>query len=199
MKKHFSLFLFFALNFYFSQQTESLRIIKAKYDVQIQNIENSYADALTKASLRKRTKIGLKKNSEISALKLKRNLEYEKELEKIQSVYHISDSNLTASKDERFVMPEYPDGIDAFKKEIANNFNAGSEVTQEKGTLQSIVIFIIEKDGSILTAKGFGENPTFNRHAEIAVLLTKKKWQPATKDGIPQRARLRVPFTLNFE
>lgn len=199
MKKYFCLFLLFVLNFYFSQQTEALRLIKAKYDAEIQNTENSYADALTKASLRKRTKIGLKKDSEISALKLKRDLEYQKELEKIQSVYHISDSNLTAPKDEKFVMPEYPDGLEAFKKEIANNFNAESEVIQGKGTLQSIVIFIIEKDGSILTAKGFGENPTFNRHAEIAVLLTQKKWQPATKDGIPQRARLRVPFTLNFD
>ncbi|SIQ96104.1 hypothetical protein [Chryseobacterium sp. RU33C] len=46
MKKYFSLFLFFALNFYFSQQTEGLRIIKAKYDIQIQNIENNYADAI---------------------------------------------------------------------------------------------------------------------------------------------------------
>lgn len=199
MKKHFCLFLLFVLNFYFSQQTEALRLIKAKYDAEIQNIENSYADALTKASLRKRTKIGLKKDSEISALKLKRDLEYEKELEKIQSVYYISDSNLTAPKDEKFVMPEYPDGLEAFKKEIANNFNAGSEVIQGKGTLQSIVIFIIEKDGSILTAKGFGENPAFNRKAEMAVLLTQKKWQPATKDGIPQRARLRVPFTLKFD
>lgn len=199
MKKVCSAILLFIFNFYFSQQVERLKIIKEKYDAEIQNMESSYKDALTKAPLRKHAKIALKKDNEISSLKLKRDQEYEKELQNMQSAYPISDSNLTAPKDERYILPEYPDGIDAFKKEIANNFNAESQAIQGKGTLQSIVIFIIEKDGSIITAKGFGENPTFNRQAEIAVLLTQKKWQPATKDGIPQRARLRVPFTLKFD
>lgn len=199
MKKYFSISLLFILNFYFSQQTDALKLIKEKYDAEIQHIEDGYKDALAKASLRKRTRISLKKDSDISSLKLKRDLEYQKELEKIQSAYPISNSNLIVPKEEGYILPKYPDGMEAFKKEIANNFDAQGEIIQGKGIVQSVVIFIIEKDGSMITAKGFGENPAFNRKAEMAVLLTQKKWQPATKDGVPQRARLRVPFTLNFD
>lgn len=197
MKKHFSLFLFFALNFYFSQQTEGLRIIKAKYDIQIQNIENSYTDAFTKASVRKQAKIALIKDKEINSLKRQRSLEYLKEMEKIQSGFPLSESALTVLKDDEVTPPKYPDGINAFRKEISNNFNI--EAIRGKGKIQTTVIFIIEKDGSIIAVKGLGENETFNREAATAVLLTQKKWEPAKKEGLPQRARMSIPLTLDFD
>ncbi|MFS4429931.1 energy transducer TonB [Chryseobacterium sp. S90] len=197
MKKHFSLFLFFALNLYFSQQTEGLRTIKVKYDIQIQNIENSYTDALTKASVRKQAKITLIKDKEINSLKYQRNIEYQKEIEKIQSAFPLSESTLTVLKDNEVTPPKYPDGIDAFRKEIINNFNI--EAIRGKGKIQTTVKFIVEKDGSIIVVKGIGENENFNREAATAVLLTQKKWEPAKKDGLPERAHMSIPLTLNFD
>jgi len=197
MKKHFSLFLFFALNLYFSQQTEGLRTIKVKYDIQIQNIENSYTDALTKASVRKQAKITLIKDKEINSLKYQRNIEYQKEIEKIQSAFPLSESTLTVLKDNEVTPPKYPNGIDAFRKEIINNFNI--EAIRGKGKIQTTVKFIVEKDGSIIVVKGIGENENFNREAATAVLLTQKKWEPAKKDGLPERAHMSIPLTLNFD
>lgn len=198
MKKYYSFLLSFILNFYFSQQTEGLTLIKEKYEDKIQKIKNSYQDEILKAPLRKRAKIILKKDNDIFALEIKRDQEYQQEIEKLQSAYPIFDSNLTPPKeDETHTSPKYPDGMDAFKKEIMNNFN--SEAVHGKGKIQSIVIFIIEKDGSIITAKGFGENQSFNRQAEHAILFTQKKWEPGIKNGQPQRSRMRVPLTLNFD
>ncbi|UKB79463.1 energy transducer TonB [Chryseobacterium sp. MEBOG07] len=87
--------------------------------------------------------------------------------------------------------------MEAFKKEIIDHFNINA--INGKGKLQSIVIFIIEKDGSIITAKGFGENQNFNKQAELAVLLIQKKWEPAIRNGQPERAYMSVPLTLNFD
>ncbi|KAB1231988.1 energy transducer TonB [Chryseobacterium viscerum] len=198
MKKYCSLFLLFTLNFYFSQQTEGLRLIKEKYDLEIQKVKNIYLDEVLKVPLRKRAKITIKKDSDISSLELKREQEYQEEIKKIQSVYPISDANITSFKDSKVVYhPNYPDGMEAFKKEIIDHFNINA--INGKGKLQSIVIFIIEKDGSIITAKGFGENQNFNKQAELAVLLIQKKWEPAIRNGQPERAYMSVPLTLNFD
>jgi hypothetical protein len=198
MKKYCSLFLLFALNFYFSQQTEGLRLIKEKYDLEIQKVKNIYLDEVLKVPLRKRAKITIKKDSDISSLELKREQEYQEEIKKIQSVYPISDANITSFKDSKVAyQPNYPGGMEAFKKEIIDHFNINA--INGKGKLQSIVIFIIEKDGSIITAKGFGENQNFNKQAELAVLLIQKKWEPAIRNGQPERAYMSVPLTLNFD
>jgi hypothetical protein len=199
MKKYFSLFLFFALNFYFSQQTEGLRIIKAKYDIQIQNIENSYADALTKALSRKRVnKITLIKDKEINALKFQRNNEYLEELAKINAAYTSSHSGSKIDKNiENATAPKHPNGSDFFKKEMSDNFFADAI----KGTnrVECRVYFIIEKDGSITSVKASGSNEQFNRQAELCVLLTQEKWKPATRNGQPERAFMNVPLALNFD
>lgn len=197
MKKHFSLLLFFALNFYFSQQTEDLRIIKAKYDIEIQKVKKTYLDEVLKVPLRKRAKITIKKDSDISSLELKREQEYQEEIKKIQAAFPLSESTLTVLKDNEVTPPKYPDGIDAFRKEIINNFNI--EAIRGKGKIQTTVKFIVEKDGSIIVVKGIGENENFNREAATAVLLTQKKWEPATKDGLPERAHMSIPLTLNFD
>ncbi|RQO39258.1 hypothetical protein DBR39_09745 [Chryseobacterium sp. KBW03] len=63
MKKYCSLFLLFTLNFYFSQQTEGLRLIKEKYDLEIQKVKNIYLDEVLKVPLRKRAKITIKKDT----------------------------------------------------------------------------------------------------------------------------------------
>ncbi|MDN3695358.1 hypothetical protein QWZ06_25540 [Chryseobacterium tructae] len=198
MKKYCSFLLLFILNFYFSQQTDGFRLIKEKYESDIQKIKNEYLDQVSKVPLRKQAKMALKKDRELYDREVKRDQEYQKELEKLQASYPIADSNLITPKDDEVDnLPKYPDGMDAFKKEVINNFN--SEAVTGKGTIQCSVIFIIEKDGSIITAKGFGENQNFNRQAELAVLLTQKKWEPCLKNGQPQRSRMRVPLTLNFD
>ena len=203
MKKHFSLFLFFVLNFYFSQQTEGLRIIKAKYDIQIQNIENSYTDALTKAPSRKRVnKITSIKDKEINALKFLRNNEYLEELVKIKATYRLSHSSSSSSsgdseKIENSTSPKHPKGSDFFKKEISDNFF--SDAIKGRNRIKCRVYFIVEKDGSLTSVKTSGNNENFNRQAELAVLLTQEKWEPAIRNGQPERAYMSFPVALNFD
>lgn len=199
MNKYCCLILLFILNFYFSQQTEGLRLIKAKYDAEIRNIENSYKDALTKdLSKRRVNKITLIKNREISSLKFQRNNEYLEELDRIKATYKPSRSSSGSSdKIENSTSPKHPNGSDFFKKEISDNFF--TDAIQGRNRIECRVYFIVEKDGSLTSVKTSGDNESFNRQAELAVLLTQEKWEPATRNGQPERAYMSFPVAINFD
>lgn len=198
MKKYCSFLLLFTLTFYFSQQTEGLRLIKAKYDAKIQNIVNNYTDAFTKASSRRQSKITSIKDKEISSLKFQRNNEYLEELTKIKAAYVPSLSGSEIDKKiENNTSPKHPKGSDFFKKEMTDNFYA--DAIQGKNRVECKVYFIIEKDGSITSVKASGDNEQFNRQAELSVLLTQEKWEPAIRNGQPERAFMSVPLVLNFD
>lgn len=199
MRKYYGMFLLLSFNVYFSQQTENLRFIKEKYNAEIQKIKDKYIDDIEQTPLKKRSKITLKKNSDIDFLELKRNNEYLEELEKIKSSYPLSDfeSKKAQADTEDDKSPQYPGGSEAFKKELADHINI--EAIQGKGIIQTRIVFIVDTNGSIVTVKASGENESFNRQAELAILLIKEKWEPAKKNNQPYKAVMRVPLTLNFD
>ncbi|MCT2408500.1 energy transducer TonB [Chryseobacterium antibioticum] len=93
--------------------------------------------------------------------------------------------------------PIHPKGDAFFKEELSKNMNIQN--IQGKGQVTCKLIFIVEKDGSIIKAVGIGDNEKFNRYAELAILLTQDRWEPAKKDGLPVRAIMSVPLMLNFD
>lgn len=199
MKKYCSFLLLLTLDFYFSQQTDGLRLIKEKYDAEVQTIHHNYTEAVKKVSIKKLAKITLKKDSHIASLKFKRNTEYLEEMDRIKAAYKpsFSQSGTGDQKNETVTSPTHPKGLEFFKSEIGDNFY--TDIISGTGRIECKVYFVVEKDGSILSVKAIGKNEVFNRQAELAVLLTPEKWEPATKNNQPEVSYMSFPVAINFD
>ena len=80
------------------------------------------------------------------------------------------------------VMPEFPGGIDAFHKYISRNIE--SPESEDNTTVNAIVSFVIEKDGSLTDIKVLRSTNKDLERAAIKVLRAlKTKWKPGVKDG----------------
>lgn len=200
MKSFFFLFSLLIINFYYSQQTEGLRVIREKYAPEFENIEVKYKNIPTKRLSKKELQeLSQKKDQEIFDLEFKRNEEYLIELANIQSnksVINFDPKTVQPLDEKGEVTAEYPSGINGFKKEVIDNFYAGT--IDAKGNIRTELVFIIERDGTIVDVKASGENENFNKQAELAIYLTTGKWQGARVDGLPTRYRMRLPLNLNF-
>jgi protein TonB len=92
------------------------------------------------------------------------------------------------------VKPEYPGGISAFYKFVANNFIAPIDKSFKGGKV--IVAFVVERDGSlsdikILRDAGFGTGVEAMR-----VFKLSEKWKPAVQNGKNVRVSFLIPITL---
>jgi len=90
------------------------------------------------------------------------------------------------------VKPEFPGGISEFYKYVANNYKKPKSDLHGK----VIVIFVIEKDGSLTDIKvlrdiGFGTG-------EEAVRILKEcpKWIPGEQNGRKVRVQYALPISL---
>ncbi|WP_419869168.1 energy transducer TonB [Chryseobacterium sp. CT-SW4] len=185
-------------NLCFSQQTEGLKLIKNKYDIELKNIMAQYDKDTSKKISRKEFKIFKdKRNNQINILEKNRNEEYLEELSKIKLSKQVGIPEPTIPNKEGEIAAEYPRGNDFFRQELADNFYSGT--IDGKGKINCKLSFIIEKDGSITDVKGVGDNENFNRQAELAVYLSEYKWKPATSNGIPVRYRFTTPLQLIFD
>lgn len=95
-------------------------------------------------------------------------------------------------------LPLYPGGMDKFYKYVGNNFNR-PEIDDAK-TVQVIVSFVVEKDGTItdirvLRDPGYG----MGKEAIRVLKASKAKWEPGMKDGKPVRTAYTLPITVNIE
>lgn len=200
MKKYHTFCLILLFNFYYSQQTEGLRIIKNKYDLQLENIETEYKKNISEKPSSKEThRLIMKRDSDIRTLPIKRNDEYLEELPKIkvsESNYKFDVTSVKKFDEKGEVVAKPPKGAAAFKKEISNNFYGAN--INAKGSISCEITFVIERDGSIREVKAIGENERFNNQAILAIYLTEDKWEPARIDGYPVRYRFRIPLTMNF-
>lgn len=200
MKKFFTFLFLFIVSFYFSQQTEGLRMIKKKYDLELENLIVQYKqDIANKAYHKKLKEITRIKDNAVKELEIKRNAEYLEELLKIKTdeVNRVFDVSKLQVIDERGeIMPRYSKGNNVFKEELANNFY--SEAVKGKGKISCELSFVIERDGSIVNVKGTGENESFNKQAELALYLIQDTWEPGRLDGRTVKCRMRVPLTLNL-
>lgn len=97
-------------------------------------------------------------------------------------------------------MPEYPGGINKFRKEVGNRFR--TPVIEDSKTKQMTVYvtFVIELDGSLTNIK-VGRDPGYNLAAEAERVLKsmKVKWKPGVKKGKAVRTAYGLPITINLQ
>lgn len=97
------------------------------------------------------------------------------------------------------VQPQYPGGIAAFLKTVGKNFKT-PEVDEGVKTLQVMVYFVIEKDGSLSNIR-VTRDPGYSLGKEASRVLNnmKTKWSPGFKNGQPVRTAYNLPITVNVE
>lgn len=198
MKNYCTIISLFILNFYFSQQTESLKIIKEKYDNAIKNTEEEYNKNIShNISRQEKSILFSKKTKELRDLDFNRNRDYLNEISKIKPSIIPLDSSKIIKNEIGEIIAVHPKGSEFFKKEFMDNF-LGDEINA-KGIIACKISFIIETDGSIQDVKAISDNEDFSKYAILAIYLTQEKWIPARLNGYPVRYRFSLPLTLNFE
>jgi hypothetical protein len=66
-------------------------------------------------------------------------------------------------------------------------------------SVKTEVSFVVEKNGEITQVNTLGDNPSFNRQAEIAMYLLPDKFSPALINNSPARYRFRMPLSMKFD
>ena len=94
-------------------------------------------------------------------------------------------------------LPEFPGGIDEFRKEFMKAFR--SDKIDGKGLLKTEIKIIIDKDGTIGNIMAVGINKSFNNESISAIKAIKERWVPAEINGEKVRFRYRLPLTMSFE
>jgi len=96
------------------------------------------------------------------------------------------------------VQPQYPGGIGAFLKSVGKKFET-PEVDVDAKTLQVMVYFVIEKDGSLSNIR-VTRDPGYSLGKEASRVLNsmKTKWSPGYKNGEPVRTAYNLPITVNL-
>lgn len=96
------------------------------------------------------------------------------------------------------VQPQYPGGIAAFLKTVGKKFET-PEVDVEAKTLQVMIYFVIETDGSLSNIR-VTRDPGYNLGKEASRVLhnMKTKWSPGYKNGQPVRTAYNLPITVNL-
>lgn len=94
------------------------------------------------------------------------------------------------------VMPDYPGGIDEFRKFIAREFRAPDVDRDLRGVV--VVQFVVETDGS-LTDIVVGRDLGYGTGAEaMRVVRRSKKWNPGVQNGRAVRVRYTMPIQINI-
>ncbi len=99
------------------------------------------------------------------------------------------------------IIAQFPGGLDAWKKYLERNLNAGlpAENGAQSGKYTVLVSFVVDREGNISEVKA-ENNPGFGTDAE-AIRIIKKgpKWQPAIQNGrkVAYRVRQQVTFIVD--
>lgn len=94
-------------------------------------------------------------------------------------------------------LPEFPGGIDEFRKEFMKAFR--SDKIEGKGLVKTEIKIVINKDGTIANIMAVGINKSFNNESIRTIKTIKERWVPAEINGEKVRYRYRLPLTMNFE
>lgn len=94
--------------------------------------------------------------------------------------------------------PQYPGGIEKFYQYVGDNFDKPD--VEDISRLTVIVLFVIEKDGSISDVR-VARDPGYGMAKEALRVLKslKIKWKPGYKDGEPVRTAYTLPITVNIQ
>ena len=94
---------------------------------------------------------------------------------------------------------EFPEGFEVFKKLIMENFDTSKVKYKKKGRISTVIVFVVQKDGSLGDFSVSGENKQFNKEALNAIKKVDVKWSPALINNLPARQRFKVPLYLTFD
>ncbi|MEZ7507682.1 energy transducer TonB [Cloacibacterium sp. Arc13] len=94
---------------------------------------------------------------------------------------------------------EFPEGFEVFKKLIMENFDTSKVKYKKKGRIFTVIVFVVQKDGSLGDFSVSGENKQFNKEALNAIKKVDVKWAPALINNLPARQRFKVPLYLTFD
>ena len=94
--------------------------------------------------------------------------------------------------------PQFPGGIEKFYQYVGDNFDKPD--VDDISKLTVIVLFVIEKDGSISDVR-VARDPGYGMAKEALRVLKslKIKWKPGYKDGEPVRTAYTLPITVNIQ
>lgn len=95
-------------------------------------------------------------------------------------------------------MPEFPGGDEALYKYIANNIQYPEQAKKEKITGRVFVSFVVEKDGSISSAKvmrGIGGGCD---EEVLRMVRNMPLWKPGTQRGKPVRVQYNLPVLFQL-
>lgn len=151
-------------------------------------ISNEISPPISRKKLEKDT-ISPKKNIEAKLLEKKTQF---------------SDSDIQSAKinekQEVSTLPEYPEGINAMRNKVSQNFN-GTVFKGDEVLVKSDINFTINEKGEVSNIKANGNNEIFNTEAIRSVKLANENvtWKPATKDGNNVAYRFQIPLTMKFE
>ena len=94
--------------------------------------------------------------------------------------------------------PEFPGGMEAFYKEIGQNFKV-PEIGKDLNT-KVFVSFVIEKNGTMSNVKAV-KDPGYGlaKEAERVLKTITKKWSPGEKNGKPVSVSYALPIQVNVK
>lgn len=94
------------------------------------------------------------------------------------------------------VMPEYPGGINEFRKYVMSRFRTPDVNRDLQG--QVIVTFVVEPDGSLSNVKAVRDLGYGTGAEAVRVVKTSKKWNPGVQNGRAVRVNYTLPITINI-
>ena len=102
--------------------------------------------------------------------------------------------------DKNFIQAEFPEGMNAFRNLISQNFNT-SVFSGSEGTFKSSVYLSVNEKGEVTKITVEGDSEAFNKEIERVFSETTKnvKFTPATLDGKSVETVLRMPLTMAFQ
>ena len=93
-------------------------------------------------------------------------------------------------------MPEFPGGIDAFKKYILKHFQYPKELINNRITGKIFVEFTVDKDGSVIDIKVLrGLHPLLDMEV-VRVIKQSPKWKPGMQKGKAVKASVTIPVDV---
>ncbi|EHQ43219.1 energy transducer TonB [Myroides odoratus] len=96
------------------------------------------------------------------------------------------------------VPAEYPGGMQAFNKQFIQRFRT-PDIDSGVKSIRVIVMFIVEKDGSLTDIKVV-RDPGYGAGKEaVRVLSNMPKWKPAVQNGKTVRSQFTLPITIQVQ
>ena len=110
---------------------------------------------------------------------------------------------LDANTDEVFkvveVDPEFPGGMEALYKYLAENIKYPVMAKNNKVEGRVYITFVIEKDGTVSDAKVLRSvNEELDAEA-LRVINAMPKWKPGTQRGVPVRVQYNIPISFKLQ